>query len=142
MGHSMCGICNCEPCECNEEEYIAPRSVLDEHKRLVSLTCKPGCDITISDEQAHLVHMLMGITGEAGELMDAIKKHTIYNKPLDTLNVIEELGDIEWYMEGLRVSLDVTREQVLRHNINKLNARYPNLQYTDSAAQERADKKE
>lgn len=115
-------------------------SVYDEHAALVKLTCKPGCDIVLSNEQKHYIHMLMGICGEAGELIDAIKKSTIYNKPLDHENVIEELGDIEWYMEGLRASLGVSREEVLQYNVTKLFKRYPDLKYTDKAAQERADK--
>jgi len=50
----------------------------------------------------HLLHMSIGVSGEAGELIDAIKKYVIYRKPLDRENVIEELGDLEFYMEGLR----------------------------------------
>ncbi len=112
-----------------------------EHERLVKRTCKKGHDIVMSGTTAHYVHMALGIAGEAGELVDAIKKHAIYNKPLDFDNVIEELGDIEWYMEGLRQTFGITREVVLAHNIAKLNKRYPE-QYTDQAAVERADKKD
>lgn len=50
----------------------------------------------------NLIHMAVGIAGEAGELLDQVKKATIYRKPLDRENVVEELGDLEFYMEGLR----------------------------------------
>lgn len=114
-------------------------TVEHEHAMLVDRTCKDGADIHLDHGNNHLVHMALGIAGEAGELVDVIKKATIYNRTLDRKNIIEELGDLEWYMQGLRSWLGVTREQVLQYNIEKLNLRYPQ-RYTDQAAQERADK--
>lgn len=113
-----------------------------EHKDLVAALAKDGDTIAreLTGHDAHLVHMAIGISGEAGELLDAIKKATIYRKPLDMANVIEELGDLEFYMEGLRQRLDVTREQTLHANILKLSKRYAGLSYSDTAAQARADK--
>lgn len=90
--------------------------------------------------KADLIHMVMGIAGEAGELLDAVKKHTIYNKPLDVENIIEELGDLDFYTEGLRQILGLSRDEILTHNIAKLSKRYQDG-YSDKAAQERADKK-
>lgn len=86
-----------------------------------------------------LLHAAIGIAGEGGELLDAVKKLWVYDKPLDIANAIEELGDLEYYMKAFRRRLGVTREQVLRANIEKLNRRYPGG-YTDAAAVERADK--
>jgi len=83
--------------------------------------------------------MIMGISGEAGELLDAVKKCTIYRKPLDVPNVLEELGDLEFYLEGLRQILGISREQVLNQNIAKLRVRY-GQKYSDKAAQDRVDK--
>lgn len=94
----------------------------------------------LDGKDAHLIHMAIGISGEAGELLDAIKKRAVYRKELDRENVIEELGDLEFYMEGLRQGLGVTREQCLEANIAKLSKRYESLQYSDNAAQQRADK--
>jgi len=103
---------------------------------------KPGEQILqeMSPKQAHGMHMAIGIAGEAGELLDAIKKNCIYQKPLDTENVLEELGDIEFYLEGLRQSLGITREETLEANIKKLGVRYDGHQYSNQAAQDRADK--
>ena len=84
--------------------------------------------------------MAIGIAGEAGELLDAVKREAIYNKVLDRENVIEELGDLEFYMEGLRQRLNITREETLYHNKQKLSIRYQGLQYSDKSAHERADK--
>jgi NTP pyrophosphatase (non-canonical NTP hydrolase) len=86
-----------------------------------------------------LMHAAVGIAGEGGELLDAIKKHWVYNKPLDRANVIEELGDLEWYMQALRTLLDITREETLLANVEKLGRRYP-AGYTDFHAAARLDK--
>lgn len=113
---------------------------------MVSALVKPGADIvsSMTPEKAHVLHMAIGIAGEAGELLDAIKKAVVYNKDLDLENVIEELGDLEFYLEGLRSGLGIAREYTLEANIQKLltndNARYKLGKYTDQAAQERADK--
>jgi len=112
------------------------------HPELVENLCKPGVDIKneITPKDAHLLHMAVGISGEAGELLDAIKKTTIYRKPIDTENVIEELGDIEFYLEGLRQQIGISRQQTIEANINKLAKRYSGGNYSDQAAQARADK--
>lgn len=49
-----------------------------------------------------------------------MKKATIYRKELDVENIIEELGDLEFYLEGLRSHLGITRQQVLEANRDKL----------------------
>ena len=109
---------------------------------MVAALVKPGSAIrsVLTASDCHLIHMSIGVAGEAGELIDAIKKHTIYRTPLDLENVIEELGDLEFYMEGLRQGLDITREQCLKSNIQKLSKRYEGLKYSDQAAKDRKDK--
>lgn len=113
-----------------------------EHEELVRVLAKKGHEIldSLDPVDCHQIHMVMGISGEAGELLDAVKKAVIYRKPLDMQNVIEEMGDIEFYMEGLRQSLGFTREDTLKANTAKLLERYPNGVYTNGAAQARADK--
>lgn len=114
-----------------------------EHSTLVSDLKKSPKEIIkeLKPEQADALHMAVGIAGEAGELLDAIKKWSIYQKPIDLENVIEELGDLEFYMEGLRQSLNLTRIETLMENIAKLKKRYSKGQYSNDQANERADKK-
>lgn len=101
--------------------------------------------LTVNPLQAHLWHMATGVSGEAGELLDAIKKHVVYGKEPDIENIIEELGDLEFYMEGIRQHFQITREETLKANMDKLHtgkaARYKNG-YSDKAAQQRADKQD
>lgn len=113
-----------------------------DHKLLVAALAKPGSDIAASmtPHTAHLLHMAVGVSGESGELLDAIKKHVIYGKPLDVANVIEELGDLEFYMEGLRSALGITYQDTVNANIVKLSKRYALGKYTNEQAQARADK--
>ena len=87
-----------------------------------------------------LLHLALGIAGEAGEIVDAIKKHVIYDQPLNYDNMLEELGDMEFYMEGLRQAVFLTREQCIQPNIDKLRVRYEGLSYSDKAAKDRKDK--
>ena len=95
-------------------------------------------DFNVAAEGA--MHAAVGIAGEAGELLDAVKKVWAYGKPIDLENAIEELGDLEFYMEALRQQIGVSREQVLQANQDKLAKRYPGLRYSDSLAQRRLDK--
>ena len=114
---------------------------MKEHHELVSQLAKPGQEIIdeLTPIQAYALHMAIGVSGEAGELLDAIKKFAIYQKPLDFTNLIEELGDIEFYLEGIRQAFSLDREDILKANIVKLRKRYGET-YTNAAAQLRADK--
>lgn len=94
------------------------------------------------DPNQTLLHAAVGIAGEAGELLDAVKKTWAYGKPLDLQNVIEELGDLEFYMQAMRNILNLVREDdILQNNMAKLSKRYP-TGYTDAAAIARADKEQ
>jgi len=117
----------------------------NQYGAMVHSLAKPGIDIVkqITPYGANLLHMAVGVSGESGELLDAVKKAVIYNKAVDIENVIEELGDLEFYMEGLRQAISVSRETVLMANMLKLtgkNGRYSKGHYSDEQAQLRQDK--
>lgn len=86
------------------------------------------------------MHAALGVAGEAGELADAIKKHVVYGKPLERENVVEELGDLRFYMQQIMNMHGISEEEVLQGNANKLSKRYPAGQYSDTAAVARLDK--
>lgn len=88
----------------------------------------------------NILHAAVGISGEAGELLDAVKKHWAYCKPLDKENVIEELGDLEFYMQALRNEIGVPRSYIIDQNRKKLSKRYATLSYSNEQAAARADK--
>ncbi len=112
-----------------------------QYAEFVSGLAKPGEHIIrdLNPSKAHLFHMASSAMGEAGELFDAVKKHAIYGKPIDKENVLEELGDVEFYLQGIRNEFGWSREDVIAANVLKLRARYPHG-YTDKSAIERKDK--
>lgn len=71
-----------------------------------------------------LLHGSMGAATESSEMLDAIKKHVFYGKPLDLVNMREEIGDLLWYVSVMLDALDTTYENVMKTNIDKLKARY------------------
>ena len=86
------------------------------------------------------LHAALGVCGEAGELGDAIKKEVIYGKPVDLENIVEELGDLRFYIQAVMNLYGLSEQDILQRNANKLAKRYRSLSYSDEAAIARADK--
>lgn len=81
------------------------------HPELVKALAKPGADIAVSlmPQAADLWHHATGVAGECGELLEALIHGP---QELDRINLIEELGDLEFYMEGMRQNIRITRQEV------------------------------
>ena len=99
-------------------------------------------NLKLTPEKANLLHAAIGLVTEAGELLEAIHGHVFDDKPLE--NVVEELGDQEFYLEAMRQAaswpdFEIDRDLVIAKNIEKLQKRYAKG-YTDQAAKDRADK--
>lgn len=132
----------------NEELAAEIRAILDapqleaDHATMVLQLQKSGSVIlqSLDPVKVATIHMGIGVAGEAGELLDAIKRWTIYGKDLDRENVVEELGDLEFFMAGIRQNLGITREETLAANMDKLGVRYRGHQYSDEQAIARRDK--
>lgn len=56
---------------------------------------------------SHLDHAAKGMNTEQAELDDMLKKHLIYGKPFDDVNVLEECGDVLWYVALALRAIDV-----------------------------------
>jgi NTP pyrophosphatase (non-canonical NTP hydrolase) len=117
----------------------------NEYKEKALISSRSDFDSAVAPEIAsrgltRLLHGAIGVSGEAGELIDSIKKTAFYGKPIDKENIKEECGDILWYINEVLDSTGLTWDEVKEHNINKLKKRYPEG-YTDAAAKDRADKK-
>jgi NTP pyrophosphatase (non-canonical NTP hydrolase) len=82
---------------------------------------------------ARLIHYVLGVGTEAGELQDAAKKALAYNKPLDKVNMVEEVGDVLWYLARLLTLLGSSFEEAMAKNNAKLKARYGS-KFTEFAA--------
>jgi NTP pyrophosphatase (non-canonical NTP hydrolase) len=115
---------------------------MDKYIDFVRALSKPGQDIVneITPIDAHRLHMAVGISGESGELLDAVKKAVIYRKPLDIANVKEECGDLLFYITGILDSIGSNLDQVIAENMEKLSKRYHSLSYSNTHAVQRLDK--
>ena len=71
------------------------------------------------------IHALMGLVTETGELVDAFKRFVFYGKPIDKVNIKEEIGDLFWYLAILCHAHGLNFEEVMAANIDKLRKRYP-----------------
>ncbi len=67
----------------------------------------------------------LGLTGESGEVADSIKKVLYQGHHLDVAHIIEELGDVLWYLTLACNAVDCTIEDVMNVNVAKLRERYP-----------------
>jgi len=104
-----------------------------EYQQNAIKTAKAG------DFKFNLVHAAMGLSGEAGEFTDCVKKYAIYGQSLDKQNALEELGDLMWFIALACDTLQVDMELIANRNIEKLAKRYPE-KYTDLHAEQRLDK--
>lgn len=92
---------------------------------------------TISDHGfARLMHGMIGICTETGELQDMVKKALIYNKPFDNVNVLEECGDVLWYIALALDAAGYSMSECMEKNIDKLKTRFPD-KFTFKNANER-----
>lgn len=107
----------------------------EESKR----TC-PNLSDNLREGLSDELHMVMGISTEAGELLDAYKKHFAYGKELDVVNVGEEIADIMWYVSNLCRIKGINLEEMLQRNIDKLKARYPDKFSQEKALNRNLDK--
>jgi NTP pyrophosphatase (non-canonical NTP hydrolase) len=88
---------------------------MQAHQEMVTRLAKPGQAIldTMTPAKAHLLHMAIGISGEAGELVAGLATYDRATQNLRAVadcyeNILEELGDIEFYVEGLRQGVGLT----------------------------------
>lgn len=84
------------------------------HSELVTSLSKPGTEIahSITASQAHLLHMAVGVVGEVAEIAQALREVVIFRRQLELDNLLEEVGDTEFYLEGLRQGLGLTFEKL------------------------------
>ena len=83
-----------------------------------------------------LLHGVMGMATEAGEMLDQLKKVLFYGKELDFVNLIEEMGDSSWYQAIICDELQVEFKEIWKKNIAKLKARYGD-KFNESGALDR-----
>jgi NTP pyrophosphatase (non-canonical NTP hydrolase) len=85
-------------------------------------------EATADADVPRLITAAFGLSAEAGEFTEVVKKILLQGKPYTEENVFHmrrELGDLCWYLAQACMALDITFEEVLQMNYEKLSARYP-----------------
>ena len=85
-------------------------------------------ETTDDSDIPHLLTAALGLTAEAGEVTEVVKKIILQGKPYNEENVFHlkrELGDICWYIAQACMALDTTFDEIIEMNVEKLQARYP-----------------
>lgn len=95
--------------------------MLNKYQDSVSKNKKNHCN-----KDNALIDWALGIAGESGEIVDIIKKTIFQGHRLSVEDIIEEVGDLMWYITALCSTLDISLEKVLDANMDKLSKRYPN----------------
>ena len=75
-----------------------------------------------------LLTAAVGMSAEAGEFTEIVKKIIFQGKPVNEDNLFHlkrELGDVMWYVSQACLGLNISLEEVLQLNYEKLSARYP-----------------
>lgn len=109
---------------------------------MVTALAKDPNDImaTVTTEDLNLLHAAVGIADEAGELVGKIKKLVIYGKDVGEDEIIEEIGDLKFYLQMVLNQLGTPWDDVDDQNRQKLALRYPEGVFTNVDAIKRRDK--
>ena len=89
-----------------------------------------------------LLTAALGLTAEAGEFTEVVKKIILQGKPYNEDNVFHmkrELGDICWYIAQACMSLDTTFDEIIEMNVEKLKTRYPGGEFNVYQSENRAE---
>lgn len=120
----------------NEYQLECERTVMSAEQQMMRMDRL----IAKNPKLSHVIVGALKLNSESGELADSIVKHVCYGQPLDELNILEECGDLLWYISLILSNLNFNMEDCMKLNIEKLKKRYPE-KFSEFHAKERLDKK-
>ena len=97
----------------------------NEYQQLANRTLILEPDFEIQPGQVMIAWNALGLSGEAGEVVDLVKKGIFHQQGIDNNKLKKELGDVLWYITALASEHNLTMEEIMEHNIEKLKARFP-----------------
>jgi NTP pyrophosphatase (non-canonical NTP hydrolase) len=103
-----------------------PSKSLDEFVHVVTELNNRHDGATFNVPQ--LLTAMIGLTSEAGEAQEIVKKILFQGKPFTEEtreHLKKELGDVIWYWANACNALDISPNEVIAQNVSKLEARYP-----------------
>ena len=104
--------------------------------RMNNLELEDDCNIP------PLITAAFGLTAEAGEFTEVVKKIILQGKPYNKDNIFHmkrELGDICWYLAQACMALDTSFDEIMEMNVDKLKARYPGGEFDVHKSENRAE---
>ena len=104
--------------------------------RMNNLELEDDCNIP------PLITAAFGLTAEAGEFTEVVKKIILQVKPYNEDNIFHmkrELGDICWYLAQACMALDTSFDEIMEMNVDKLKARYPGGEFDVHKSENRAE---
>ena len=79
----------------------------------------------VKEKDALVLNGVMGLAGESGECIDMVKKQLFQGHLLDRDKMLDELGDVLWYIAITAAGLGIDLNDIAEHNVDKLKKRYP-----------------
>ena len=89
--------------------------------------------VTSASDENLMLNDASGLPGEAGEVIDILKKHIFQGHKLDTEHIAKELGDCLWYIAVCAKGAGYTLDEIAEMNKAKLRKRYPDGFETDKS---------
>lgn len=131
-----------EVLETGETKFTMDKKIIDSQKYIefVRQTTSPASsDINVIidrikelDNQGikltHLLTFALGASAEIGEAIEIVKKCLLQGKPFNDeakFKISRELSDVMWYIAQFCIAMDVSFEDIMQINYEKLSARYP-----------------
>ncbi len=93
---------------------------LDQYQAFAARTSGAGGDGT-----QRLIIAALGLAGEAGEFANLVKKLTAHGHDVPVEELMEELGDVLWYLAEAATSIESSLGDIGENNVQKLRNRYP-----------------
>ena len=104
----------------------------DESRDFIALSDRL---VSLDEKGANIERLLtgaVGINSEGGEIMEIVKKLIFQGKKWDDETIYHlkrELGDVMWYVTQCLIALDVSIDEIVAMNVEKLEKRYPGGQF-------------
>ena len=81
-------------------------------------------DLEHAENRASMIMAALGLAGEAGEVADLMKKAVFHKHKYNPDKLHEELGDVQWYVARFASAAKFNLNDIMKKNIEKLQARY------------------
>ena len=114
----------------------------DESKDFIAFSDRV---VSLDEKGANIERLLtgaVGINAEGGEVMEIVKKLMFQGKPWNDetkYHIKRELGDVMWYLMQCLIALDVSLDEIVGMNVEKLEKRYPGGEFCAYYSENRED---